>query len=129
MEEHAQKYWEAITQQELLSKLISVAREEEFVFIDDQQVWDVVRVAEGWARTGKAPLKSMRVDVEKGDLVNLLIWSRLCAKEFDTYKSEIIFRCDKPPEWQRCRKTALDRRPQNPLPHHVRARRLHRLHI
>ena len=63
MEEHAQKYWEAITQQELLSKLISVAREEEFVFMDDQQVWDVVRIAEGWARTGKGPLKGKWVDV------------------------------------------------------------------
>ena len=62
------------------------------------KVWDVVPVAQCWARTGKAPLKGKWVDVNKGDQARPVIRCRWVAKEFATYKSAEFFAATPPLE-------------------------------
>jgi hypothetical protein len=64
----SQRYWDAITNEELPASLTAEARAEELAFMNEWKVWDVVPVAECWKSTGKKPLQRKWVDVNKGDL-------------------------------------------------------------
>ena len=54
LEQYAAQYWDAITQEPLPAALTNAARQEELSFMNGWKVWDVVPVAQCWARTGKA---------------------------------------------------------------------------
>jgi hypothetical protein len=93
-----QMYWDAITNEELPADLTAAARAEELAFMAEWQVWDVVPVVECWKNTGKRPLQSKWVDVNKGDLKRPVVRSRFVAKEFADKRSDEFFAATPPLE-------------------------------
>ena len=57
-----------------------------------------VHAAECWERTGKAPIKSRWIDINKGDSKNPLHRSRLVGKEFNDGKDPTLFAATPPLE-------------------------------
>jgi hypothetical protein len=94
----SQRYWDAITNEELPASLTAEARAEELAFMNEWKVWDVVPLAECWKKTGKKPLQSKWVDVNKGDLKRPVVRSRFVAKEFATTRSDEFFAATPPLE-------------------------------
>jgi hypothetical protein len=93
-----QRYWDAITNEELPADLTAEARAEELAFMKEWGVWDVVPVSECWKTTGKRPLQSKWVDVNKGDLKRPVVRSRFVAKEFADKRSDEFFAATPPLE-------------------------------
>jgi hypothetical protein len=93
-----QRYWDAITNEELPANLTAEARAEELAFMDEWKVWDVVPLTECWKNTGKKPLQSKWVDVNKGDLKRPVVRSRFVAKEFADKRSDEFFAATPPLE-------------------------------
>jgi hypothetical protein len=62
------------------------------------KVWDVAPVAERWKNTGKTPLQSKWVDVNKGDLKRPVVRSRFVAKQFADKRSGEFFAATPPLE-------------------------------
>jgi hypothetical protein len=93
-----QRYWDAITNEELPADLTAEARAEELAFMNEWRVWDVVPLTECWKNTGKKPLQSKWVDVNKGDLKRPVVRSRFVAKEFATTRSDEFFAATPPLE-------------------------------
>jgi hypothetical protein len=78
--------------------LVRQARAEEIKFMLDWGVWVRAPTAECWRDTGKAPIGSKWVDVNKGDAANPLIRSRFVVKEIATYKTDDFFAATPPLE-------------------------------
>jgi hypothetical protein len=93
-----QRYWDAITNEELPATLTAAARAEELEFMKQWGVWDVVPTTECWKNTGKRPLQSKWVDVNKGDLQRPVVRSRFVAKEFADKRSDEFFAATPPLE-------------------------------
>jgi hypothetical protein len=62
------------------------------------KVWDVVPISECWKVTGRAPLQSKWVDVNKGDFARPVVRSRFVAKEFADKRSDEFFAATPPLE-------------------------------
>jgi hypothetical protein len=90
--------YDEITGAALAPDLVKQARAEELNFMRDWGVWERARVADCWAETGKAPIGSKWVDVNKGDATKPLIRSRFVVKEIATYKSDDFFAATPPLE-------------------------------
>jgi hypothetical protein len=93
-----QKYWDAITNEELPPDLTAASRAEEIAFMKEWEVWDVVPISESWRLTGRAPLQGKWVDVNKGDFARPVIRSRYVAKEFADKRSDEFFAATPPLE-------------------------------
>jgi hypothetical protein len=93
-----QRYWDAITNEELPADLTAESRAEELAFMKEWGVWDVVPVSECWKNTGKRPLQSKWVDVNKGDFLRPVVRSRFVAKEFADKRSDEFFAATPPLE-------------------------------
>jgi hypothetical protein len=91
-----QRYWDAITNEELPPELTAASRAEEIAFMREWEVWDVVPVSESWRLTGRAPLQGKWVDVSKGDFARPVIRSRYVAKEFADKRSDEFFAATPP---------------------------------
>ncbi len=79
-------------------ELVRQARAEEIKFMLDWGVWKRALITECWAETGKAPIGSKWVDVNKGDAKKPQIRSRFVVKEIATYKSDDFFAATPPLE-------------------------------
>ncbi len=90
--------WDEITGAALSPELVRQARAEEIKFMLDWGVWERARVTDCWRETGKAPIGSKWVDVNKGDVKKPLIRSRFVVKEIATYKSDDFFAATPPLE-------------------------------
>ena len=66
----------------LPGKLVEAARREEVGFMENKGVWSMRPIKECWDKTGKAPITVKWVDVNKGDEKNIIVRSRLCARDF-----------------------------------------------
>ena len=64
----------------------------------DWRVWERALVTDCWRETGKAPIGSKWVDVNKGDASKPLIGSRFVVKEIATYKTDDFFAATPPLE-------------------------------
>jgi hypothetical protein len=93
-----QRYWDAITNEELPPDLTAASRAEEIAFMKEWEVWDVVPISESWRLTGRAPLQGKWVDVNKGDFSRPVIRSRYVAKEFADKRSDEFFAATPPLE-------------------------------
>ncbi len=82
----------------LPTSLVRLARAEEIKFMLDWGVWERAPTTECWKETGKAPIGSKWVDVNKGDAKNPLIRSRFVVKEIATYKTGDFFAATPPLE-------------------------------
>ena len=75
----------------LSANLVKKARQEEIDSMLDWQVWEEVPVEESWRLTGKGPLGSRWVDVNKGDDAEPNVRSRFVAKEIAYYEDADFF--------------------------------------
>ena len=94
----AKQTFDEITGAVLPPELVKQARAEEIKFMLDWGVWERAPIAECWRDTGKAPVGSKWVDVNKGDATKPLIRSRFVVKEIATYKSDDFFAATPPLE-------------------------------
>jgi hypothetical protein len=90
--------YDEITGATLPPGLVRQARAEEVKFMLDWGVWERALVSDCWHETGKAPIGSKWVDVNKGDAANPLIRSRFVVKEIATYKTDDFFTATPPLE-------------------------------
>ncbi len=90
--------YDEITGATLSPELVRQARAEEIKFMLDWGVWERARTTECWQETGKAPIGSKWVDVNKGDAKKPLIRSRFVVKEIATYKTDDFFAATPPLE-------------------------------
>ena len=85
------EHWQAFDDtsgKELDAATVHKARLEEMEFMDKMGVYTVVPVSEAWTVTGKAPIRSRWVDVNKGDDVDRNYRSRWVAQEIKTDKGQ-----------------------------------------
>ncbi len=94
----AKEVYDEITGAALPTELVRQARAEEVKFMLDWGVWERARVTDCWRETGKAPIGSKWVDVNKGDSKKPLIRSRFVVKEIATYKTDDFFAATPPLE-------------------------------
>ncbi len=78
--------------------LVQQASAEEIKFMLEWGVWEHAPISECWKQTGRAPIGSKWVDVNKGDAVRPLVRSRFVVKEIATYKSDDFFAATPPLE-------------------------------
>ena len=90
--------FDEITGAVLPADLVKQARAEEVKFMLEWGVWERALISDCWRETGKAPIGSKWVDVNKGDATKPLIRSRFVVKEIATYKSDDFFAATPPLE-------------------------------
>ncbi len=90
--------YDEITGAALPPDLVRQARAEEVKFMLDWGVWERALITDCWRETGKAPIGSKWVDVNKGDAMKPLIRSRFVVKEIATYKTDDFFAATPPLE-------------------------------
>ena len=86
--------WDDHIGESLDTKKVKEARQLEMEYYDKMHVFDKVPIAPSWERTGKAPLKARRVDIDKGTRYR----SRWVAKQFKGSDSEEWFAATPPIE-------------------------------
>jgi hypothetical protein len=90
-EDDGEEFLDAITWEKLDSRLVRIARKEEIEYYRQMNVYSKVNRSVGVEKTGKAPIKVMWVDHNKGTKDKPEIRSRLVAKEIKTsYKPELF---------------------------------------
>ena len=98
-EEHeARKYWDDLSSKALNPRLVTKARAEEMREFAKRNVYEKVPIEDCWANTGRDPIGTRWVDVNKGDVINPEYRSRLVAQEIKTYKREDLFAATPPLE-------------------------------
>ena len=90
--------YDEITGAELPAELVRQARAEEVKFMLDWGVWERAPISDCWKETGRAPIGSKWVDVNKGDATRPQIRSRFVVKEIATYKTDDFFTATPPLE-------------------------------
>jgi len=94
----AWEYWGDLSGKALDSRLVNKARAEEMREFKKYNVYEKVPIEECWANTGKDPIGTRWVDVNKGDEVNPEYRSRLVAQEIKRDKREDLFAATPPLE-------------------------------
>ena len=94
----AEQFWDDISGKKLDNRLVRKAREEEMKEICKHHVYEKVDIQECWDNTGKEPIGTRWVDVNKGDDVNPEYRSRLVAQEIKTDKRGDLFAATPPLE-------------------------------
>ena len=87
-----------MTGKPLETHMVRTARQEEMDEVNKHRVYDKVPIEECWAKTGKAPIGTRWVDINKGDDVNPEYRARLVAKEINTGKRDDLFAATPPLE-------------------------------
>ena len=94
--------WDDVSGNELDPKLVLIAREEEMEQFRKHKVYEKVREEVCWAVTGKGPIGTRWIDINKGDEVNPDHRSRLVAQQVKYNSSEKnIFAATPPLEAQK----------------------------
>ena len=75
----AKETYDEITGAVLPPALVQQARAEEVKFMLDWGVWEPAPIADCWRETGKAPIRSHWLDVNKWHATQPVIWSRLLS--------------------------------------------------
>ena len=94
----AESVHDELTGEPLAASLVQGAREEECAFMEHWGVWEEVPVSECGRRTGRRPIGTRWVDVNKGDVHNPEVRCRLVAQEVNTYKEDAFFAATPPLE-------------------------------
>ncbi len=92
-------YWDENTGEQLPTKLVEASRGGELKFMQNWQVWEEVPIAECLQRTGKKPLGSKWVDINKGDRTSPDVRSRLVAREIAYHRNDDFYAAT--PPWRR----------------------------
>ena len=73
---------------------VKEAREEELEFVEGKPLYEKVRVQEAWAVTGRAPISTKWVDIDKGGEYR----SRWVARDFNNSRTDEYFAAT--PPWE-----------------------------
>ena len=95
---HTEAYYDNISGEWLNPDMVREARKEEMAEVRKHRVYEKVDTAECYERTGKAPIGTRWVDVNKGDSVHPEYRSRLVAQEINTNRREDLFAATPPLE-------------------------------
>ena len=82
----------------LETSMVKAAREEEIDYAHRYNVWTLAPISEAWERTGKAPISSRWIDINKGDEERPAYRSRLVIQEIRQDGVESIFAATPPLE-------------------------------
>ena len=93
-----EKFWDEMPGYELDTGMVRAAREEELIEFRKHQVYTKVPIKECWDQTGKQPVGTRWIDINKGDRINPEYRSRLVAQEIKTDKREDLFAATPPLE-------------------------------
>ena len=74
--------WDDVHGGDLPLSLVKAARNEELEFMKKRGIWKVCPVGECWKKTGKGPVSVRWVDTNKGGLGEMVVRSRLVARDF-----------------------------------------------
>ena len=85
------------------AELVRTARKEEMAEVKKHRVHEEVNIRECDGRTGKAPIGTRWVDINKGDSVHPGYRSRLVAQEVNARRCEDLFAATPPLEAQQMR--------------------------
>ena len=94
----AKRYWDDLSGKELIPKLVKKARMDDMKEVNKHNVYVKVPIEECWTNTGKQPIGTRWVDVNKGDDANPEYRSRLVAQEIKVDKREDLFAATPPLE-------------------------------
>ena len=94
----AQTYWDDLSGRQLIPGMVQRARQDEMGELAKHQVYTKVPLSECWRNTGKEPIGTRWVDVNKGDDANPDYRSRLVAQEINDHKREDLFAATPPLE-------------------------------
>ena len=97
-EDQIEEYWDDLSGQKLDGEKVKAAREEEMQEFRKFGVYDKVPEEECWKITGKDPIGTRWVDINKGDDENSDYRSRLVAQEIKRDKREDLFAATPPLE-------------------------------
>ena len=96
--EDIKRYWDDMSGKELDPRLVSKARLEDMEEFRKHKVYVKVRIEECLRKTGKKPIGSRWVDINKGDESDPEYRSRLVAKEIKKDNSQDLFAATPPLE-------------------------------
>ena len=88
--------WDDVTGKSLDPKEVSKARAKEMEYVRNMNVYEVVDVRECLRMTGRAPIESRWIDINKGDDQNKNYRSRWVAKQFKTNSDFELFAATPP---------------------------------
>ena len=74
------EFWDEVSNKKLNKNGVIAARLDEIKQVHTHGVYEKVPIEECWNQTGKAPIKTKWVDINKGDELNEELRSRLVAK-------------------------------------------------
>ena len=92
------EFWDDISGEALPAEGVKAARAEEVDFMEDWKCWIRVAWEEVIRRSGKKPIQTRWVDVNKGDSQSPDIRSRLVAKDFAARRDDSFFAATPPLE-------------------------------
>ena len=92
------EFWDDLSGKPLRAELVRKARMDEMGEVAKHGVYRLVPIAECWEKTGKGPIGTRWVDVNKGDDGNPEYRSRLVAQEINDHKREDLFAATPPLE-------------------------------
>ena len=93
-----EQFWDNISGKRLRTAGVRLAREEETQEVRKHNLYDKVPIKECWGNTGRKPIGTGWVDVNKGDEVREELRSRLVAKEIKKDIREDLFSATPPLE-------------------------------
>ena len=79
-------------------KMVVKARADEIDYVRTMKLYTKVPISECVAKTGKQPIATRWIDVNKQDAANPLYRSRLVGKEFNTYNDMSLYAANPPTE-------------------------------
>lgn len=92
----AEEYWDDLSGKRLKAELVRRAREQEMNEFRKHGVFEKVDIQQCWGSTGKEPIGTRWVDINKGDEDNSDYRSRLVAQEIKQDKREDLFAATPP---------------------------------
>ena len=114
MAEDVAHAWNDVTGEELDAGMVKGARMEEIGEVHRHKVYYKVPIQESWDVTGKAPIKTRWLDINKGDKVHPNYRSRFVAKglqqreETRSIRSDAAHRAPETPRLQSCEQPARE---------------------
>ena len=90
-EDNREWHWDDMSGEQLNGDMVKKARQEEMKYFQEYQVYMKVPESECWRVTGKGPIGTRWVDINKGDKVNPDYRSRLVAQEVKLDKCQDLF--------------------------------------
>ena len=87
-----------VTNEPLIPKLVMAARAEELKYFEEMGVYEYATLDECHSATGKSPIGTRWIDINKGDATKVNYRSRLVAKEFKVDVRPELFAATPPTE-------------------------------